>query len=86
MLDAEAAAALAAAAAAEPLPVGKISGDPHLPADSALSLVSGGSSMPLMVHVGGTGWPQVLDFVPEDETLLPSVLPSFKLPDFLPSG
>ncbi|PRW60765.1 random slug 5-like [Chlorella sorokiniana] len=38
VLDAEAAAGLAAAAAAEPLPVAKISGNPHLPADSALSL------------------------------------------------
>lgn len=39
VLDGEAAAALAAAAAAEPLRVGKVSGDPHLPADSAASLV-----------------------------------------------
>lgn len=42
VLDAEAAAALAAAAAAEPLAVAKISGNPHLPADSALSLVRRG--------------------------------------------
>lgn len=84
MLDAEAAAALAAAAAAEPLAVGKISGDPHLPADSALSLVSGSSSMRLMVRVGGTGWPQVLNFAPEIETCCPVCCPVLSCPIFCP--